>query len=50
MGEYVQRATGWIADGVFHTEETVVDGIEGAVDAFLGMFRGDNIGKMLVRI
>jgi NADPH-dependent curcumin reductase CurA len=30
--------------------ETVVDGIENTVDAFLGLFAGDNIGKMLVRL
>jgi NADPH-dependent curcumin reductase CurA len=28
----------------------VVDGIDHAVDAFLGMMRGENIGKMIVRI
>jgi NADPH-dependent curcumin reductase CurA len=50
MGEYVQRATGWIRDGAFHSEETVVEGIDHAVDAFLGMLRGANTGKMLVRI
>ncbi len=27
----------------------VVDGLDHAVDAFLGLFEGDNIGKMLVR-
>ncbi len=30
--------------------ETVVDGIDNAVDAFLGLHRGDNTGKMLVRL
>ncbi|MFD0851091.1 zinc-binding dehydrogenase, partial [Actinomadura adrarensis] len=50
MGEYVQRAAGWIAGGAFHTEETVVEGIDNAVDAFLGLLRGANTGKMLVRI
>lgn len=30
--------------------ETVVDGLENAPDAFLGLFSGANIGKMLVRL
>lgn len=48
--EFVQLAVGWLRDGSLHTEETVVDGIENAVDAFFGMLRGANIGKMLVRL
>ncbi len=31
-------------------DETIVDGIDNAVDAFLQLMRGGNIGKMLVRI
>ena len=48
--EYAQRAAGWIADGELRTEETVVDGIDNAVQAFLDMMRGANTGKMLVRL
>jgi NADPH-dependent curcumin reductase CurA len=40
----------WIASGKIRTRETIVDGIENAPEAFLGMLRGDNTGKMLVRI
>lgn len=49
-GEFEQRMSGWLRDGKIAYDETVVDGIENAVDAFLGMLRGENIGKMLVRI
>ncbi|TWT91176.1 NADP-dependent oxidoreductase [Neorhodopirellula pilleata] len=31
-------------------EESVVDGIENAPDAFIGLFKGHNLGKQLVRI
>jgi hypothetical protein len=48
--EYVQLAAGWLRDGSLYTEETVVDGIENAVDAFFGLLRGANVGKMLVRL
>ena len=40
----------WIADGRIKWEETVFDGIESAPAAFLGLFDGDNIGKMIVRV
>jgi hypothetical protein len=40
---------GWLRDGKLRYDETIVDGLENAVDAFLGMLRGDNLGKMLVR-
>ncbi|MGW0659325.1 NADP-dependent oxidoreductase [Streptodolium elevatio] len=48
--EWIGRAAGWLADGSLRSEETVVDGIEQAPAAFLGMMRGANTGKMLVRI
>jgi NADPH-dependent curcumin reductase CurA len=40
----------WIAQGRIKWEETIVDGIENAPRAFLGLFSGQNIGKMLVRL
>lgn len=48
-GEYNQRMSQWFADGEIRYDETVVDGIENAVDAFLGLMRGANKGKMVVR-
>jgi len=29
---------------------TVVEGIDNAVKAFLGLFSGDNVGKMVVKL
>ncbi len=40
----------WFADGKIVYDETIVDGIENTVDAFVNMMKGANIGKMLVRI
>ena len=39
-----------VADGSFQHRETVVDGIENAPQAFIGLLEGENIGKMLVRV
>ena len=40
----------WVGAGKIKWRDTVVDGIENAPQAFLGLFKGDNIGKMLVRL
>ncbi|WP_121251630.1 NADP-dependent oxidoreductase [Nocardioides ferulae] len=50
VGEFHRRAAGWIADGTLRYRETFADGLDRAVDAFLGLHRGENIGKMLVRL
>ena len=50
MRAMVDDVSGWLASGEIAAEETIRDGIENTVDAFLGMLRGDNLGKMLVRI
>jgi hypothetical protein len=39
-----------VADGSLVHRETVVEGLERLPDAFAGLFRGDNVGKMLVRL
>ncbi|WP_299450476.1 NADP-dependent oxidoreductase [uncultured Serinicoccus sp.] len=49
-GEFAERAAGWLSSGQLRSRETVVEGIDHAVDAFLGLLRGDNTGKMLVRV
>ncbi|WP_194860321.1 NADP-dependent oxidoreductase [Dietzia sp. SYD-A1] len=48
--EFTDRMTAWFADGEIAYDETVVDGIENTVDAFLDMMRGANTGKMVVRV
>ena len=50
FGEFAREATSWVRDGRLQYRETVVDGIENAPKAFLGLLRGDNIGKMLVKV
>jgi NADPH-dependent curcumin reductase CurA len=38
----------WIAAGKIKWQETIVAGIENAPRAFIGLFKGENVGKMLV--
>ena len=48
--EYAGLAAQWLGDGRLQSRETFADGIDGAVDAFLGVLRGENTGKMVVRL
>ena len=49
-GEWVAKAAPWLRDGELRTDETVVEGVDHAVDAFLGLLRGANTGKMLIKL
>jgi NADPH-dependent curcumin reductase CurA len=40
----------WLRDGTVVARETIVDGLDKVPSAFAGLFRGDNVGKMLVRV
>ena len=50
FGEASERLGKWVASGALEHRETVVNGLENAPDAFLGLFSGDNIGKQVVRV
>jgi NADPH-dependent curcumin reductase CurA len=47
---FIREMSGWIAEGHIKSRDTVVEGLENAPKAFLGLFSGENIGKMLVKI
>lgn len=48
--EFLDRATPWVLDGRLRCREDVVDGLENAPAAFIGMLDGQNFGKLLVRV
>ncbi len=50
MPDFYRDMGGWIASGQVQSRETVHDGIETVPEAFLGLFTGENMGKMLVRL
>jgi hypothetical protein len=48
--EFLETVPGWIASGDLVVRETVREGLENAVPAFLDLLRGGNTGKMIVRL
>ena len=48
--QFEDEVGGYFRAGKLKSKETVVDGIEHAVDAFIGLFQGQNIGKMVVKL
>jgi NADPH-dependent curcumin reductase CurA len=50
QGAFIADMSAWIASGKIKWRETIEEGIENAPTAFLKLFRGENLGKMLVRL
>src|SRR5690348_5297081 len=50
MSEFFGEMAPWVANGTVKSRQTVVDGLENMPDAFLGLFKGENVGKMLVKL
>jgi NADPH-dependent curcumin reductase CurA len=50
LAEFYAEMAPWVADGTVKSRETVVEGLEKTPDAFLGLFKGENTGKMLIRL
>lgn len=49
-GEFQREVGGLFVAGKLKHKETVVTGIDHAVEAFLGLFKGTNTGKMVVKL
>ena len=48
--QFLSEMIPWIQAGKVKSRETVLEGIDNAVDAFLGLFSGENFGKMIVKL
>ncbi|WP_116707040.1 NADP-dependent oxidoreductase [Actinomycetospora cinnamomea] len=50
MRPFLSEVTPWVAEGRVKFAETVVEGIDRAVEGFRGMLRGENTGKMIIKV
>ncbi|MGD0614240.1 MAG: NADP-dependent oxidoreductase [Verrucomicrobiota bacterium] len=50
QGEFEKEVGGYFRAGKLKSKETVAEGIDQAVGAFIGLFAGKNIGKMVVKL
>ncbi|MFC3226370.1 NADP-dependent oxidoreductase [Marinibaculum pumilum] len=49
-GEALSDLSGWVKDGRLKYREDIVDGLENAPKAFRGLLRGENFGKLSIRV
>jgi NADPH-dependent curcumin reductase CurA len=50
MPDFTREVGTWLSEGRLRYRETVVEGLENAPSAFIGLLRGENTGKMLVKL
>lgn len=48
--EGIRQMAQWIKEGRIKYRETIVEGLENAPKAFIGLFKGENVGKQLVKV
>ena len=48
--EFFVQMSAWLAEGKITYREHMVDGIENAPQAFIGMLQGENFGKLVIRV
>ena len=49
-GEFAETMGAWVKEGKIRFLEDIVDGLEAAPDAFIGLLTGKNLGKLVVRV
>src|SRR5947207_9086253 len=50
MGAFVSEVASLLQAGKLKSRETVVDGLAGAPAAFMGLLKGENFGKLVVKV
>lgn len=50
FGEFQKQMSKWLADGKIKYREDIVDGLDHAPNAFIGLLQGKNFGKLVVQV
>lgn len=50
MPQFRREMSQWIADGQVKYREDITQGLDNTVDAFIGMLRGENFGKVVIEV
>ena len=48
--DHQKNVAKWIHEGSFKAQQSVTDGIDNAITGLLGMLKGDNFGKAVLKI
>ena len=48
--EFAEEMSGWIASGKIKYREEIIAGLENAPEAFIGLLKGENFGKRVIRV
>lgn len=48
--EFAKQMTGWITSGQIKYREEIIDGLENAPEALIGLLQGKNFGKRVIRV
>ena len=48
--EFMRNLSKWLLDGSFVAQDDVTEGIDKAPEAFVGMLKGENFGKAVLKI
>jgi NADPH-dependent curcumin reductase CurA len=50
FGDFQKQMSEWFVAGKIKCREDIVDGLEHAPDAFIGLLQGKNFGKLVVQV
>jgi NADPH-dependent curcumin reductase CurA len=50
MRDFLSEVSAWVREGKLKYKEDVVEGLENAPQAFIGLLKGANFGKLLVKV
>jgi hypothetical protein len=50
MDDFLRDASAWVREGKLKYREDIVDGLERAPEAFIGLLQGKNFGKLVIRV